>query len=136
MNGLLILCFCLGNGIHWIAVPEKIKGNKRGQQKDIEESCTVLQVSVYQKHHKLLFQLQRKGQTTCVCAAKTVQEYKVTNYGKLPEEFVMPESASVQDKQWICKTCHNAFKLPAQAKANNLGLENRQISRYRYLSEL
>jgi hypothetical protein len=41
----------------------------------------------------------------------------------VPDEFVVPES---RDKQWICKTCHNALKqrvLPAQAKANNLELD-------------
>ena len=55
---------------------------------------------------------------------KTIQEYKVTKYGKAPEEFVAPES---QDKQWICKTCHSALKrgvLPAQAKANNFELDD------------
>ena len=65
----------------------------------------------------------------CVCCnrlmyRKTVQEFKVTNYGKVPEEFVVPES---QSKQWICKTCHRALKwdvLPAQAKANNLELDD------------
>ena len=39
----------------------------------------------------------------------------------------MHESVSALDKQWICKTCHNTLKrgvLPAQAKANNLNLDN------------
>ena len=34
------------------------------------------------------------------------------------------------NKQWICKTCHNALKqgvLPAQAKANNLDLDNNPV---------
>jgi hypothetical protein len=58
---------------------------------------------------------------------KTVQQFKVFNYDKAPSEFVIPESVSAHDKQWICKTCHNALKrgvLPAQAKANNLDLED------------
>ena len=55
---------------------------------------------------------------------KTVQEFQVSKYDRAPREFVVPES---QCKQWICKTCHNAVKhgvLPAQAKANNLGLDD------------
>ena len=42
----------------------------------------------------------------------------MSKYSKAPSEFVMLES---QNKQLICKTCHNALKrgaLPAQAKAN------------------
>ena len=57
---------------------------------------------------------------------KTVQQFQVSKYDKAPSEFVVPESVSAQDKQWICKTCHSALKwgrLPAQAKANNLDLD-------------
>ena len=39
----------------------------------------------------------------------------------------MPKSASAQDEQWICKTCHSALKqgvFPAQAKANSLNLDD------------
>ena len=55
---------------------------------------------------------------------KTVQEFKMTNNGKPPKEFIVPES---QNMQWICKTCHGALKrgvLPAPAKANNLELDD------------
>ena len=58
---------------------------------------------------------------------KTVQQFKEFNYAKAPSEFIMPKSASAQDKQWICKTCHSALKrgvLPAQAKANSLNLDD------------
>ena len=47
-----------------------------------------------------------------------------SKYPKAPKEF---DVCSVMDKQWICKTCDCALrrgKLPAQAKANNLMLEN------------
>ena len=57
----------------------------------------------------------------CSCAQPTV-DHVLSNYNKAPCEFVVPETVSVQDKQWICKTCHSALKrgrLPAQAKANN-----------------
>ena len=65
----------------------------------------------------------------CVCCnrlmyCKTVQEFHASKYDKASSEFVVPES---QNKQWICKTCHNALKqgaLPAQAKANSLELDN------------
>ena len=58
---------------------------------------------------------------------KTVQEFQTSKYDRAPSEFVAPESVNVHNKQWICKTCHNAFKrgvLPAQAKPNNLDLDN------------
>ena len=51
----------------------------------------------------------------------------MSNYDKSPSEFVVAKSVSAQDKQWICKTCHSALKwgrLPAQAKANNLNLDD------------
>ena len=66
---------------------------------------------------------------------KTVQEFQVSKYDKASSEFVVPESVSAQHRQWICKTCHSALKrgvLPAQAKANNLGLDNIPVK----LSEL
>ena len=58
---------------------------------------------------------------------KIVQEFQVFKYDKAPEEFVVHVPVSAQDKEWICKTCHNALRqgvLPAQAKANNLGLDD------------
>ena len=65
----------------------------------------------------------------CICCnrlmyRKTAQEYEATKYSNAPEEFVVPES---HHKRWICKTCHNVLKrgtLPAQAKANNLELDD------------
>ena len=68
----------------------------------------------------------------CVCCnqlmyRKTVHEFQVSKYDKAPGKFVIPECISAQDKQWICKTCHNALKrglLPAQAKANNLDVDD------------
>ena len=60
---------------------------------------------------------------------KTVIEFKVTKYSKAPDDFtvIVPDAGT---KQWICKTCDicdNALKqrkFPAQAKANNLDLED------------
>ena len=88
----------------------------------------------YLKLPRLLFLLW-KDQTMSVCCnqlmmmmyRKTVQQFKEFNYDKAPNEFVMPKSASVHDKQWICKTCHSTLKrgvLPAQAKGNNLDLDD------------
>ena len=40
---------------------------------------------------------------------------------------MVPKSISACDRQWICKTCHNALKrglLPAQAEANNWDLDD------------
>ena len=58
---------------------------------------------------------------------KTVQQFKDFNYDKAPSKFVMPKSASAHDKQWICNICHSAVKrgaLPAQAKGNNLDVDD------------
>ena len=58
---------------------------------------------------------------------KTILQFQVSNYDKAPSEFVVPKTVSAQDKQWICKTCHSTLKqgrLPAQAKANNLDLDD------------
>ena len=58
---------------------------------------------------------------------KRVQQLQEFNYDKAPSEFVMPECASTQDKQWICKPCRSTLKwgvLPTQAKANNLDLDD------------
>ena len=51
---------------------------------------------------------------------KTAIEFKVPKYSKVPEEFTVPGSG-------IKQTCDHALKwgkLPAQAKANNLDLED------------
>ena len=58
---------------------------------------------------------------------KTVQEFQVSKYDRIPSEFVVPESVRLQCKQWICTTCHYTLKrgvLPAQAKANHLDLDD------------
>ena len=68
----------------------------------------------------------------CACCnrlmyRKTVLEFQMSRCNKAPSDFVVPESISAHDKHWICKTCHNALKhglLPAQAKANNLNLDD------------
>ena len=66
----------------------------------------------------------------CVCCnrlmyRKTVIEFKLTKYNKAPTDFTAP--ANSETKQWICRTCDHALKrgkLPAQAKANNLQIED------------
>ena len=66
----------------------------------------------------------------CVCCNrlmyhKTVLEFQMSRYDKAPSNFVVPESVSACDKQWICKTCHNALKrglLPAQHTFNFNGI--------------
>ena len=66
----------------------------------------------------------------CVCCnrlmyRKTVIEFKLTKYDKAPKDFTAP--ATCGTKQWICRTCDHALKrgkLPAQAKANNLHIED------------
>ena len=65
----------------------------------------------------------------CVCCnrlmyRKTVIEFKASKYSKAPEDFTVPNS---ETKQWICMTCDHNLKrgrLPAQAKANKLELED------------
>ena len=73
----------------------------------------------------------------CTCChqlmyRKTVVEFKPTKYSKLSEDFmhtVFPPEMyiSAQQKVWVWKTCDNTLKrgrMPAQAKANNLVLED------------
>lgn len=72
----------------------------------------------------------------CTCChrlmyRKTVVEFNPTKYSKLSDLAVVfpPEVVftSAQLKVWICKTCDfnlKRGKMPAQAKANNLGLED------------
>ncbi len=74
----------------------------------------------------------------CTCChrlmyRKTVVEFKPTKYSKLSDDFMRtvfpPEIVytSAQQKVWICKTCDNTLKrgrMPAQAKVNNLTLED------------
>ena len=75
----------------------------------------------------LLFQLQRTR--LCMCPAIdwcTIRQYKCF---KCLSTIKHPVNLSCLnlDKQWICKTCHNALKrgvLPARAKANDLYLDN------------
>ena len=64
---------------------------------------------------------------------KTVVEFHLRKYSKLSEDVlhgVFPperELASAHQKVWICSTCNSTLKkgkMPAQAKANNLGLED------------
>ena len=66
----------------------------------------------------------------CACChrlmyRKTVLEFKISKHTKVPEEFAVCISA--KNKAWICKTCDYALKrgkMPAQAKANKLDLED------------
>ena len=60
-------------------------------------------------------------------------EFHLRKYSKLSEDVlrgVFPperELASAHQKVWICSTCNSTLKkgkMPAQAKANNLGLED------------
>ena len=74
----------------------------------------------------------------CTCChrlmyRKTVVEFKPNKYSKLSEDFmhtVFPSEViytSAQQRIWICKTCDITLKrgrMPAQAKANNLFLDN------------
>ena len=62
---------------------------------------------------------------------KTVQKFDIAKYGNAPEEVVSDVfearhiRTSVNNEVWICVTCHNTLirgRMPAQAKANRLGL--------------
>ena len=74
----------------------------------------------------------------CTCChrlmyRKTEVQFKPTKYSKFSEEFmqtVFPPAilrTSTQQKIWVCRTCDYTLKrgkMPAQAKANNLVLED------------
>ena len=82
-----------------------------------------------------LFITATKGGPDYICACchrlmyrKTVLEYKISKYIKAPQEFAtMTVRTCAKDKVWICKTCNYALRrgrMPAQAKANKLELED------------
>ena len=69
----------------------------------------------------------------CTCChrlmyRKTVLEYKISKYTKAPQEFATTTvRTSAKDRVWMCKTCDYALRrgrMPAQAKANKLELED------------
>lgn len=81
--------------------------------------------------------VQQGPDYVCTCCnrlmyRKTVIEFKSTKYGKISDELLRllfpPEHASgSEQKLWVCKTCDfnlKRGKMPAQAKANNLSLED------------
>ena len=98
----------------------------------LDSNSTQTQVSLTEALCAFVSATKEGPDYVCVCcnrsmSRKTVQEFQVSKYDKAPSEFDVRESVSAQEKQWICKTCHNALKwgaLPAQAKANNLDLED------------
>ena len=98
----------------------------------LESDSQQFQLSQMEASHAFISATKEGTDYVCVSCnrlmyRKTVQEFQVSKYNKAPSEIVMPESVSAQDKQWICKTCHNALNrgvLPVQAKANNLYLDN------------
>ena len=98
------------------------------RQRRTGQNSTLLEAS-----HAFTSAIKDGPDYVCVCCnrlmyRKTVQEFQKYKYDKAPSQFVVPESISIQlDKKWICKTCHNALNrglLPAQAKANNLDLDD------------
>ena len=112
---------------------QRQEGRIAQKQRRIGQSCTVFEAS-----QAFISAIKEGPDYVCVCCnrlmyRKTVQQFKEFSYDKAPSEFVIPKSASTQDKQWICKTCHSGLKrgvLPAQAKANNLNLDDIPMELY------
>ena len=105
----------------------------REKEAQAKKQCRIKQRStpsnVLQASQAFIAATKEGPDYTCVCCnhlmyRKTVIEFKVTKYNKAPDDFTVPDSGI---KQWMCKTCDNPLKrgkLPAQAKANNLDLED------------
>ena len=105
----------------------------REREEQAKKQCRIKQKStpsnILQASQAFIAATKEGPDYTCVCCnrlmyRKTVIEFKVTKYNKAPDDFTVLDSGI---KQWMCKTCDNALKrgkLPAQAKANNLDLED------------
>ena len=115
------------------SLDDDTRGNQRQEKRIAQKQRRIGQSSTLFAASQAFISAVKEGPDyICVCCnrlmyRKTVQQFKEFNYNKAPSEFVMPKSVSAQDKQWICKTCHSALKrgvLPAQAKANNLNLDD------------
>lgn len=99
------------------------------KQSRIRQTC--IPNSVLQASQAFISATKEGPDYTCVCCnrlmyRKTVIKFKSNKYSRAPEEFTVTVAES-EIKQWICKTCNHALtqgKLPAQAKANNLKLED------------
>ena len=104
---------------------EKVHAQK---QYRIRRSCTPY--TVLQASEAFSTAIKEGPDYICVCCnrlmyRKTVIEFKLTKYSKAPEDFTAP--ATPGTKQWICRTCDHGLKrgkLPAQAKGNNLHIED------------
>ena len=107
----------------------------RENEAQAKKQCRIKQRStpsnIFQASQAFIAATKEGPDYTCVCCnrlmyRKTVIEFKVTKYSKAPDDFTVtvPDAGT---KQWICKTCDNALKrgkLPAQAKTNNLDLDD------------
>ena len=98
------------------------------KQSRVRQACTS---STITQASEVFIKATKEGPDyTCICCnrlmyRKTVIEFKLTKYNKAPTDFTAP--ASCGTKQWICKTCDHALKrgkLPGQAKANNLQIDD------------
>jgi hypothetical protein len=100
------------------------QGKKQSRMRQKSTPSSVLQAS-----QAFITATKEGPDYTCACCnrlmyRKTVIEFKISKYSKVPEEFTVPDSGT---KQWMCKTCVHGLKrgkLPAQAKANKLDLED------------
>jgi hypothetical protein len=88
--------------------------------------------SVQDASHSFLLAVREGPDYICTCChrlmyRKTVVEFKSSKYVKVSKELFSPRTPSHKLKVWICKTCDfnlKRGKMPAQAKANNLGLDD------------
>ena len=115
------------------SLDDDARGNQRQEERIAQKQRRIVQSStLFEAAQAFISAIKEGPDYVCVCCnrlmyRKTVQQFKEFNYDKAPSEFVVSKSVSAQDKQWICKTCHSALKrgvLPAQAKANNLNLDD------------
>ena len=107
---------------------DRANGKEKEQQRRNEEALRVATNWLKSPEHS--HQLSRKGlivSTSVVIDWCIERLWLNSRYSKVPVEFVVSECVSASDKEWICKTCNNTLKrgkLPAQAKVNNLDLDD------------
>ena len=114
--------------------PLNINVLKFGRKKCCTEAVRPDQTELYSLYSLVSIHHSYKARARlwyiCICCnrlmyRKTVIQFKLTKYSEAPGDFTAP--ASPGNKQWICKTFVHALergKLPAQAKANHLHVED------------
>ena len=130
----LVIIFCFKSRKHDLETEQakekwRQQGSTAKQQQRIKEHSAIQ--SIEEISQVFTSAVKEGPDYICTCChrlmyRKTVLEFKTTKYTKAPAEFANIYT-SAKDKVWVCKTCDYALRrgrVPAQAKANKLDLED------------